>query len=114
MQDQIDLSELGLDGKIQFADHIRAAIASMHRTYLKVMAALDSEDNWRPDGSTSMGRWVAARHALTAGSGEELIRVAHRIPKPTSTPPSANAAPTPSPNSRPGPWLLTVTPIWPA
>ena len=26
-----------------------------------------------------MGRWVAARHAVTAGSGEELIRVAHRL-----------------------------------
>ena len=51
----------------------------MRRTYLTVMAALDSEDNWRPDGSTSMGRWVAARHAVTAGSGEELIRVAHRL-----------------------------------
>ena len=79
MEDQIDLSELGLDGKIQFADHLRASIAAIHRTYLTVLAALDSEDNWRPDGSTSMGRWVAARHAVTAGSGEELVRVAHRL-----------------------------------
>ena len=79
MEDQIDLSSLGLDGKVQFADHIRASIAAMHRTYLTVLAALDSEDNWRPDGSTSMGRWVAARHAVTAGGGEELVRVAHRL-----------------------------------
>ena len=79
MDDSLDFGGLGLDGKIQFVDHIRATIAALHRTYLSVLAALDVEENWRPDGATSMGRWVAGRHALTAGTGEELIRVAHRL-----------------------------------
>lgn len=79
MQDQIDLRALELDGKIQFADHLRASMAATHRVYLSVLASLDDEENWRPDGATSMGRWVAARHAVTAGSGEELVRVAHRL-----------------------------------
>ena len=79
MENQLDLSGLGLDGKIQFADHLRASIAALHRTYLGVIAALDVEENWRPDGSTSMGRWVAARHAVSVGTGEELVRVAHSL-----------------------------------
>ena len=74
-----DLSGLGLDGKIQFLDHLRASMAAIHRAYLSTIVALDVEDNWRPDGATSMGRWVAGRHAATAGSGEELVRVAHRL-----------------------------------
>ena len=79
MEDQLDLSGLGLDGKIQFLDHLRATIAALHSIYLTTIVALDVEENWQPDGATSMGRWVAGRHAVTAGTGEELVRVAHRL-----------------------------------
>ena len=78
MQNNIDLGDIGLD-KIQFADHLRATMAATHRVYLSVLASSDDQENWGPDGATSMGRWVAARHAVTVGSGEELVRVAHQL-----------------------------------
>ena len=79
MTSQLDLTSLGMDGKIQYLDHLRAVIAAMHSAYLATLVALDVEANWRPDGATSMGRWVAGRHAVTVGTGEELVRVAHRL-----------------------------------
>ena len=67
------LGGLCLDGRVRYADHLRATICALHRVYLSVLVSLDVEENWRADGCTSMGRWVAARHALSPGDGTELV-----------------------------------------
>ena len=72
-------TDLSLDDLIQFADHHRAMICVLNREYLRVLVLLDTEDNYVPDGSTSLGRWLAGRHAMRTGAADETVRVAHAL-----------------------------------
>jgi hypothetical protein len=60
-------------------DQAVATLSGASAEVLRLVAELDESGTWKTDGATSVSGWLAARYALTSGTGREWLRVARAL-----------------------------------